>query len=102
MYMQNALMLTIPYTTRFRSWLDVDDALADELRERLTRLGHAGGLREAFAEWAGAANLEERVDGVTRIDPVVLEALRKESDRKSTRLNSSHRCISYAVVCLKK
>src|SRR5437763_11625140 len=23
-------------------------------------------------------------------------------DRKSTRLNSSHRCISYAVVCLKK
>ena len=60
-------------------WLDVDDALADELRERLTRLGHAGGLREAFAEWAGAANLEERVDGVTRIDPVVLEALRKES-----------------------
>src|SRR5437762_7126401 len=25
-----------------------------------------------------------------------------DSDRKSTRLNSSHRCISYAVVCLKK
>src|SRR5208337_5331495 len=24
------------------------------------------------------------------------------ADRKSTRLNSSHRCISYAVVCLKK
>src|SRR6202011_6402751 len=24
------------------------------------------------------------------------------SDRKSTRLNSSHRCISYAVFCLKK
>jgi len=23
-------------------------------------------------------------------------------DRKSTRLNSSHRCISYAVFCLKK
>src|SRR5437764_4922050 len=26
----------------------------------------------------------------------------KEADRKSTRLNSSHRCISYAVFCLKK
>src|SRR5437879_7478207 len=26
----------------------------------------------------------------------------KYSDRKSTRLNSSHRCISYAVFCLKK
>src|SRR5437762_11078854 len=30
----------------------------------------------------------------------VLAAL--EQDRKSTRLNSSHRCISYAVFCLKK
>src|SRR5437763_5594180 len=27
---------------------------------------------------------------------------RDQQDRKSTRLNSSHRCISYAVFCLKK
>src|SRR5437762_11385403 len=27
---------------------------------------------------------------------------REPQDRKSTRLNSSHRCISYAVFCLKK
>src|SRR5437763_12501209 len=27
---------------------------------------------------------------------------RTPRDRKSTRLNSSHRCISYAVFCLKK
>src|SRR5437764_10052377 len=26
----------------------------------------------------------------------------EKQDRKSTRLNSSHRCISYAVFCLKK
>ena len=26
----------------------------------------------------------------------------RQRDRKSTRLNSSHRCISYAVFCLKK
>src|SRR5436189_1742763 len=26
----------------------------------------------------------------------------RDKDRKSTRLNSSHRCISYAVFCLKK
>src|SRR5437762_11074285 len=26
----------------------------------------------------------------------------RRTDRKSTRLNSSHRCISYAVFCLKK
>src|SRR5437764_1741099 len=29
-------------------------------------------------------------------------AARRAGDRKSTRLNSSHRCISYAVFCLKK
>src|SRR5437764_9908916 len=29
-------------------------------------------------------------------------ALANTIDRKSTRLNSSHRCISYAVFCLKK
>src|SRR5437879_6714309 len=28
--------------------------------------------------------------------------VKSERDRKSTRLNSSHRCISYAVFCLKK
>src|SRR5437762_10512044 len=34
---------------------------------------------------------------------VYRETLRRERrDRKSTRLNSSHRCISYAVFCLKK
>src|SRR5437762_5160671 len=30
------------------------------------------------------------------------KAARRLRDRKSTRLNSSHRCISYAVFCLKK
>jgi uncharacterized Ntn-hydrolase superfamily protein len=60
-------------------WLEVDDALAAELHTRLQRLGHDGNLEQAFADWAGAANLEERVDGVTRIDPIVLEALRKAS-----------------------
>src|SRR5436189_3719220 len=30
------------------------------------------------------------------------DRLHDARDRKSTRLNSSHRCISYAVFCLKK
>src|SRR5437879_10123470 len=30
------------------------------------------------------------------------EQAARATDRKSTRLNSSHRCISYAVFCLKK
>src|SRR5437879_579292 len=40
------------------------------------------------------------------IDPLTVEDLQRIiaelRDRKSTRLNSSHRCISYAVFCLKK
>jgi uncharacterized Ntn-hydrolase superfamily protein len=60
-------------------WLEVDDTLQQELRERLERLGHTGELQQAFADWAGTANLEERIDGVTRIDPIVLDALRKAS-----------------------
>src|SRR5437763_14659483 len=33
---------------------------------------------------------------------VLLDIAERREDRKSTRLNSSHRCISYAVFCLKK
>jgi uncharacterized Ntn-hydrolase superfamily protein len=58
-------------------WMEVDDELADELRERLARLGYDGELADAFGDWAGTENLEERVDGVEQIDPVVLAELRK-------------------------
>src|SRR3712207_7566667 len=34
--------------------------------------------------------------------PGIAEAARRDPDRKSTRLNSSHANISYAVFCLKK
>ena len=57
-------------------WLDVDATLADELRERLAALGYGGDLPDALAAWAGTENLEERVSGAERIDPVVLEQLR--------------------------
>src|SRR5919201_587853 len=60
-------------------WLDVDEALQAELRERLTKLGYNGELAQAFDDWAGNANLEERVAGIERIDPIVLQALRKQS-----------------------
>jgi uncharacterized Ntn-hydrolase superfamily protein len=58
------------------SWVVVDDELRGELRERLARLGYDGELEEALGAWAGTENLEERVEGVERIDPVVLEELR--------------------------
>jgi uncharacterized Ntn-hydrolase superfamily protein len=60
-------------------WLAVDDTLAKELRDRLAKLGYEGELEDAFNRWAGNVNLEERVDGVAEIDPVVLEELRELS-----------------------
>ncbi|MER7005103.1 DUF1028 domain-containing protein [Dactylosporangium sp. NPDC000555] len=53
--------------------LPLEGALADEVRDRLTALGHAD-----LSGWAGVANLEERlVDGA--IDPLVLAQLRAAS-----------------------
>jgi uncharacterized Ntn-hydrolase superfamily protein len=57
-------------------WLDVDARLRAELGERLAALGYDGDLGDALAAWAGTENLEERVRGADRIDPVVLEQLR--------------------------
>ena len=57
-------------------WVDVDAALSAELGERLGRLGYDGDLAGALDAWAGTENLEERVDGVARLDPVVLRELR--------------------------
>jgi uncharacterized Ntn-hydrolase superfamily protein len=65
--------------TPSEDWVDVDEVIATELRDRLSRLGYDGELDQAFSDWAGTANLEERVDGIERVDPVVLEALRKQS-----------------------
>src|SRR5437763_3330938 len=56
-------------------------------------------------KWSGTLQME----GETDSKPAYL-ILKQEGnklagsagDRKSTRLNSSHRCISYAVFCLKK
>src|SRR6186713_445404 len=43
-----------------RMWLDVDDELAAELRERLAKLGFEGELEDAFTSWTGKENLEDR------------------------------------------
>jgi uncharacterized Ntn-hydrolase superfamily protein len=59
-------------TTPRDKWLPVDDELRAELDGHLARLGY-----ERLEDWAGAANLEERVDGDAEIDPVVLNELRR-------------------------
>jgi uncharacterized Ntn-hydrolase superfamily protein len=54
------------------SWLDLDDELRAEVRGHLERLGY-----DSLDDWAGVANLEERVDGERAIDPIVLRELRR-------------------------
>src|SRR2546426_12413371 len=71
-----------PYTTLFRS------ACAAEPCDHARRHGPGHGRHSADA--ADSARYER--DGCNR----------SETDRKSTRLNSSHLVISYAVFCLKK
>src|SRR3712207_8542412 len=65
-----------PYTTLFRS------AVTDELRERVV-----------------AELVKQRV---VRVSELQVDLVDRDVDRKSTRLNSSHANISYAVFCLKK
>lgn len=60
----------------------LEDALADEVAERLGRLGHpvdASGVEGALAAWAGEVNYESRL-APGGIDRRVLEALRAASD----------------------
>src|SRR5256885_11310263 len=77
-----------PYTTLFRS-------LLDQIGECL-RVSGAGVERRDVLE-AEAAGAHE---GLAILEVDLLERL--QADRKSTRLNSSHLVISYAVFCLKK
>src|SRR3712207_7225201 len=77
-----------PYTTLFRS--------------KARRVHRDGiwfqGLR--YLDLTLAAYVGEAV--TIRYDPRDLAEIRVFQDRKSTRLNSSHANISYAVFCLKK
>src|SRR3712207_8751141 len=90
-----------PYTTLFRSHVDVEPLL----------LLHARVAADPHVEVG-----EVEVDGLVlgerprRLHPHAVRAdvdglrgdRRADADRKSTRLNSSHANISYAVFCLKK
>src|SRR5256885_3603085 len=56
-----------------------------------------------FRSHTGSAGTSLKVLVRTASAPETLEqTLRRKVDRKSTRLNSSHLVISYAVFCLKK
>src|SRR2546430_11587141 len=77
-----------PYTTLFRSLFEIFDRGVDVVRQ--VALG--GSQILDLGDFAVQARLEDRVHHQVGIGV----------DRKSTRLNSSHSQISYAVFCLKK
>ena len=64
-------------------------ALAAELRERLARSATRATSATRCSRWAGTENLEERVDGVEAIDPVVLERAEEAVVSASTRSRTS-------------
>src|SRR3712207_7981204 len=72
-----------PYTTLFRSRPVIADA-----EKRWREVSNEG--------------FKDETDAKDSAELMALAHLRKSQDRKSTRLNSSHANISYAVFCLKK
>src|SRR3712207_7154727 len=87
-----------PYTTLFRSAHRLVQRGVERLLDRIDDLeaGAVERLEELALDHRDALDDGRRVGG-RRVD--VREA---REDRKSTRLNSSHANISYAVFCLKK
>src|SRR5437762_8598352 len=72
--------------------------------ERCRSGSHVGEDSQAkFKPYAGGAHRERHRGGEAKAARVFRTGRTlPQRDRKSTRLNSSHRCISYAVFCLKK
>src|SRR3712207_7527485 len=86
-----------PYTTLFRSSARTTPTLAFRVDGMRPRQVAVELNRQGICVWDGDAYARELFDafGVTEDGGAV-------RDRKSTRLNSSHANISYAVFCLKK
>src|SRR2546429_870857 len=86
-----------PYTTLFRS------PLGREIDARYGWIEHEKLAVMEMSEAAGMRRLSENErDPVRATTFGVGEMISDAVDRKSTRLNSSHGYISYAVFCLKK
>src|SRR2546427_7827437 len=82
-----------PYTTLFRSRIGYGSRsfMSEDLTERLDD-------QENGEKFSQILTIVQNLDALLRS----LEHEVEQRDRKSTRLNSSHSQISYAVFCLKK
>src|SRR2546427_5950135 len=88
-----------PYTTLFRSE-SVSRIPAGEREDSLVRSARDRALAAKTRAHEAGATPAELATGDTALRAA--ESLAAQGDRKSTRLNSSHSQISYAVFCLKK
>src|SRR5437762_11118335 len=91
------LATLFPYTTLFRSWTFWVPAATWKSRSvevpgGISEGAPAGNEIDTGGGWPGYETLNWTLVGEPGL----------KRDRKSTRLNSSHRGISYAVFCLKK
>src|SRR2546429_4238155 len=78
-----------PYTTLFRSLLAGAEGIIQWVTQHLVR-------------FASRSIPNFALSSAARRSPPMLGCCSRGTDRKSTRLNSSHGYISYAVFCLKK
>src|SRR3712207_7518713 len=86
-----------PYTTLFRSQIakEVIEALGG--RENVRSVAHCATRLRVMVHDEGKIN-KEKAEAIDKVKGAFFNS----GDRKSTRLNSSHANISYAVFCLKK
>src|SRR5256885_9805184 len=91
-----------PYTTLFRSRQITAFAVGDgainfiDEHDEVLVEGIGGRMGRSYGDIPGVRYKVIQVNGVS------LDELVRGRDRKSTRLNSSHLVISYAVFCLKQ
>src|SRR5437762_11422100 len=94
------LSTLFPYTTLFRS---CTYGLGGHARALLRRVHPGGRVIGIDFDPANVARANDDALPTLSVHHANFAAIdRVLADRKSTRLNSSHRCISYAVFCLKK
>src|SRR3989454_6587959 len=91
-----------PYRTLFRSRSErfLQDHAGEDGNDHRRRVQQGGGSRHASARDGELVGELEQGDEDAASEAHQEPAPRVHSDRKSTRLNSSHLVISYAVFCL--
>src|SRR3712207_7163992 len=90
-----------PYTTLFRSLDKARQQAVEDAKRRAELLVNAAGRRLGeIIEITESTYDDPGIVSMARAAPAA--DIPTEADRKSTRLNSSHANISYAVFCLKK